>query len=77
MDREELVEFLAKNLVTKKQAMRITGQSHSAFQQSVNTRQLKPIYQQGTGTGKVRLYLRSEVEEYGRIVKKRRARLNK
>lgn len=77
MNREELKKFLADNLITKQQAMRITGQSHSAFQQSVNTGQLKPIYQQGQGTGKVRLYLKKEVEEYALSVKERRSRLQK
>ena len=77
MNREELEKFLANNLITKQQARQITGQSHSAFQQSVNTGQLKPIYQQGQGTGMVRLYLKKEVEEYALSVKERRSRLQK
>lgn len=77
MNREELKKFLADNLITKQQAMRITGQSLSAFNQSISTKQIIPIYEQGEGAGKVRLYLKKEVEEYAPSVKERRSRLQK
>lgn len=77
MNREELEKFLADNLITKQQARQITGQSLSAFNQSISTKQIMPIYEQGEGTGKVRLYLKKEVEEYALSVKERRSRLQK
>lgn len=77
MNREELKKFLADNLITKQQARQITGQSLSAFNQSISTKQIIPIYEQGEGTGKVRLYLKKEVEEYALSVKERRSRLQK
>lgn len=77
MNREELEKFLADNLITKQQARQITGQSLSAFNQSISTKQIIPIYEHGEGTGKVRLYLKKEVEEYALSVKERRSRLQK
>lgn len=77
MDKEKMAKFLDENLVTKQEAMKITGQSLTAFNQSISSKQLTPFLERGEGTGKVRLYLRSDVEKYSKSVKGRRSRLRK
>jgi len=64
MNYEKMKEFLDDNLLTKREAMDITGQSLSAFDQAVNTGRLKPFFERGKGRGIVRLYLNSDVERY-------------
>ncbi|MED5050636.1 hypothetical protein P9850_01965 [Anoxybacillus rupiensis] len=75
MDREQLRKYIDENLLTKQEAMEITGQRLQAFDQAVSTRRLKPFYDHGEGRSRVRLYLKSEVEEYARQVQERRNRL--
>lgn len=67
-DLEEFKEFLKENVLTKNEAMIITDQKSVAFNQAVATRQIQPIYEsEGKGPAKVKLYLKSELEEYARI----------
>lgn len=61
---EEIKQFMNKNLLTKKEAMRITGQSLTAFDQAVQTGRLKPFFERGEGRSTVRLYLKEDVERY-------------
>lgn len=64
---EEFKQFLHKNLLTKSEAMVITDQTSVAFNQSVQLRQLNPIFEsEGKGPAKVKLYLRSQVEDYAK-----------
>ncbi|MCA5014570.1 hypothetical protein H3T55_16290 [Enterococcus sp. S22(2020)] len=64
---EEFKTFLEENLLTKNEAMLITNQTGRSFNQSVATRQLQPIFESdGKGPAKVKLYLRSQVEEYAK-----------
>lgn len=66
MNIEEIKRFIDDNLLTKREAMGITGQSLSAFDQAVNTGRLKPFFERGEGRGTVRLYLRADVEQYNK-----------
>ena len=61
---EEIKEFMNSNLLTKKEAMGITGQSLTAFNQAVQTGRLKPFFERGKGRSTVRLYLKEDVERY-------------
>ncbi|WP_143804678.1 hypothetical protein [Paraliobacillus ryukyuensis] len=67
--------FIDKNLLTKQEAMKITEQSLTAFNQAVNTGKLSPFYDHGEGRSRVRLYLKEDVENYAKAVKERRKRL--
>ncbi|WP_270997220.1 hypothetical protein [Listeria seeligeri] len=80
-DLDELQEYLQQNLLTKANAMEITGQSGPAFAQAVSTGVLQPFFQQGEGKGpgNVRLYLKKDIEDYAehlRIKKGQSAKRN-
>lgn len=75
MKTDELKEFINNNLLTKQEAMEITGQGLSAFNQAVSTGKLKPFYDHGEGRSRVRLYLKSDVQKYAKSVELRRKRL--
>lgn len=66
MDKKQMKEFLNENLLTKKEAMEITGQSLSAFDQAVMSGRLVPFFERGRARGLVRLYLKEEVEQYNK-----------
>jgi len=66
MNLEEIKQFMNENLLTKKEAMEITGQSLTAFEQAVQTGRLKPFFEKGTGRSTVRLYLKADVECYNK-----------
>lgn len=74
---DELREYIDKNLLTKREAIEITKQSVSAFDQAVITGKLKPFYDHGEERSRVRLYLKSEVEAYSRRAEERRKRVKK
>lgn len=73
MDKEQLAKiqkFMQEDLLTKSEAAAITDQSPIAFNQSVNLGYIKPFYEsKGEKSSKVRLYLRSDIEEYARTKK--------
>lgn len=77
MDINELQKYIDKILLTKQEAIEVTGQSLTAFNQTVNTGQLKPFYDHGEGRSRVRLYLKRDVEAYAQAVSDRRKRLQK
>ena len=64
MELNQIKEFMNHNLLTKKEAMEITGQSLTAFDQAVQTGRLKPFFERGEGRSTVRLYLKEDVERY-------------
>lgn len=66
MKNKEMKKFINDNLITKREAMELTGQSLSAFDQAVNTGRLRPFFERGKGRGIVRLYLKSDVEQYNK-----------
>jgi len=66
MSIEEIKQFMNENLLTKKEAMEITGQSLTAFDQAVATGRLKPFFEKAEGRSTVRLYLKSDVERYNK-----------
>lgn len=69
MNVQEIKEWIEENLVMQDEARKITGQSISAFNQSIQTGRIKPFVEFGE-TRKTRLYLRSELEEYAKNKKK-------
>lgn len=75
MDREQLRKYINENLLTKQEARRLTGQSLSAFNQAVRTGQLKAFYDHGKDQSRVRLFLKTDVEEYAKQAEERRKRL--
>lgn len=77
MITKELQKYIDKNLLTKQEAMEITGQGLSAFNQAINTGQLKAFYDHGQDRSRVRLYLKEHVEAYLVSVLDRRKRLEK
>lgn len=64
MTEVEIKEWMENNLLTKKQAMEITGQSLTAFDQAVMAERIVPFFEKGKARGLVRLYLKSDVEAY-------------
>lgn len=64
MNKNNIKEWMNENLLTKKEAMEITQQTLTAFDQAVMTGRLKPFFERGKGRGLVRLYLKEDVERY-------------
>ncbi|EUJ16522.1 hypothetical protein [Listeria aquatica] len=64
LNPKSVQDFMYKNLVSKNEARKITGQSYEAFSQSVKNGWILPFFESGSGTRKVRLYLKSDLEEY-------------
>lgn len=77
MNNEEIKKWMEENLITKQETMEITKQSLTAFNQTVSTGKLHPFYDRGHDRSRVRLYLKSDVEEYAKVVEERRKRLQK
>lgn len=66
-DLKDLQEWLSVNLLTKQKSPAVTGQSIHGFHQSVTLGLVKPFYEvPGKGAAHVRLYLRSDLEEYAK-----------
>lgn len=70
---QEIKQFMDENLLSKREAMEITNQSPQAFLQAVNLGYIKPFYESTGTTQKVRLYLKSDMEEY----RERKRNINK
>ena len=67
-----------ENLMTRQQAAEITGQSYAGFSQSIKLGLIKPFLSFGnSGPSVVRLYLKSDIEEYARQLKEKKERQNK
>lgn len=64
MEAKQIKKWMDENLLTKKEAMEVTGQSLTAFDQAITSGRLKPFFEKGKARGIVRLYLRSDVEKY-------------
>lgn len=61
-------KWLIANTVDKNGGAKITGQTPNAFLQSVKLGYIKPYYDNGEkGAASIRLYLKSDLEEYARI----------
>ncbi|EMF0114780.1 hypothetical protein ACH0DO_002634 [Enterococcus hirae] len=73
MKTSELFDYqtwIKSNLITRKQAAEITGQSYTAFSQTIKLGQVKPFVELGeSGPSIVRLYLKSDIEEYAKQLK--------
>lgn len=68
MNNKEIKKWIKENLVMQDEARTITGQSISAFNQSVATGKINPFVEFGEAR-KTRLYLRSDLEEYAKTKK--------
>ena len=82
MNEEQILDGMSQwvydNLLTKQGAIAITGQSVQGINQSIYGGKLKPFVtlpgRPGgyNNTGQVRLFLKSDVEEYAEKMRKRR-----
>lgn len=64
---DQLHAYMCDNLLSKQQAMLITKQSATAFQQAERTGMFHPFFETpGKTSAKVKLYLRSDIEEYAK-----------
>lgn len=70
MNSEEIREWIQNNLVMQDEARTITGQSVTAFNQSVSTGRIQHFVEFGEAR-KTRLYLRGELEVYAKNKKVR------
>ncbi len=62
MNNENYKQWIEENLLTPKEAMELTKQSRTAFNQSVATGRVKTFISKDT----IRLFLRSDIEEYAK-----------
>ncbi|WP_321382988.1 hypothetical protein [uncultured Enterococcus sp.] len=68
---EDVRQWLKDNLIDKRAAIEITQQTERAFRQSVDTKQITPFFElDGSTSSKIRLFLKSEVEEYAKNKRK-------
>ncbi|MCC4085698.1 hypothetical protein [Enterococcus faecalis] len=68
---EEIQKWIYENLVDKGTGAEITGQSLKVFEQSVKLKYIKPFYEnEGTASSKIKLYKRSDLEEYAKNKRK-------
>lgn len=65
MNNDQIKQWIHNNLVMQEEAIRITKQSKPGFNQSVAAGSIKPFVEYGS-TRKIRLYLKSDLEEYAR-----------
>lgn len=71
---QQIQQWAKKNLVTRQQAAKITGQSYVAFSQTIKTGKIKPFLEFGdSGPSIVRLYLKSDIEEYAQQLKTKKS----
>lgn len=77
MNNNDIKAYMQANLLTKKEAIEITGQSLSAFDQSINTGKIIPFFDKGEDRSRVRLYLKSDVEAYAEQIKEYKKRFKK
>lgn len=61
-----------KNLITRQEAAKNTGQSYTTFSQAINLRNVIPFLSFGTGTATVRLYLKEDIEKYAAQLKEKK-----
>ncbi len=69
---QDIQDWCLTNLLTRQEAAKITKQSYSSFSQSVNLKYIKPFLEYGSGTGSVRLYLKSDIEKYAKKLEEKR-----
>jgi predicted site-specific integrase-resolvase len=74
-DIKKWKEWMDREVMTLSEAREYLGMSTAAFTQSLRTGRIKPIYERGDGTRKIRLFLREDVEKYKLQVKKNRKRI--
>lgn len=70
MNKDDVKKWIEDNLVMQEEARNLTGQSISGFNQSLASGNIKPFVEFGE-TRKTRLYLRSDMKEYGINKRKR------
>lgn len=65
MTKEEIKKWIEENLVMQDEGRKITKQSVSGFNQSVTSKRIQTFVEFGENR-KIRLYLRSDLEEYAK-----------
>jgi len=63
MNNNEIKTWIKENLIMQEKARAITGQSVTAFNQSVATGRIEPFVEYGESR-KTRLYLKKDLENY-------------
>ncbi|MDI3090006.1 hypothetical protein QJ133_02290 [Priestia megaterium] len=71
MKVEQIKEWIEQNLIMQDEARAITGQSVTAFNQSVANGKIKAFIEFG-GARKTRLYLKADLEEYAKNKRNRK-----
>lgn len=73
-DLKEIHDWAQKNLLSRKQAAKITGQNYDAFSSSLRRNNIKPFLEIGDepGPSLIRLYLREDIEKYAKQLKEKR-----
>lgn len=62
---DDLHAYMKENLLNKQQAMKITDQRAGAFMQAEKSGMFSPFFEtDGKTASKVKLYLKSDMEEY-------------
>lgn len=69
LNSDEVKAWMIDNLVMREEARKITGQSDSAFGQSLGHGYIQPFIEYGNKR-KMSLYLKKDLEEYARNKKK-------
>lgn len=70
-ERTAIQQWITDNLLSTEDAAKITGQTINAFRQSVKLRLVEPFFEsEGKGPAKVRLYLKSDIENYAKNKRK-------
>lgn len=69
MNNEDIKDWIENNLVMQSEAFEITGQSKTAFNQSVSTGRVIPFVEFGE-VRKTRLYLKSDLEKYAKNIRR-------
>lgn len=62
------------NLLSRKQAAKITGQSYEAFSRALQQNRIKPFLEIGDEPGPsiIRLYLKKDIEKYAKQLEEKR-----
>ncbi|WP_279257249.1 hypothetical protein [Enterococcus faecalis] len=70
----EIHDWAQNNLLSRKQAAKITGQNYDAFSSSLRRNNIKPFLEIGDEPGPsiIRLYLREDIEKYAKQLEEKR-----
>ncbi|SKA16038.1 hypothetical protein SAMN02745116_02625 [Pilibacter termitis] len=68
MEQEQFLKWIKENLLSTGESIKLSGKSAATFKKAVVQNSIKPFYESSDeGRGKVRLYLKSDVERYSTV----------